>query len=170
MYPIGSLTWDIGIGGVAAILTAYSILIRKHRSLATLVSAYVAYFVATGWSQRIADFFNGDRVLFNNVWIKANATNFSVSVTLLVLFTVLLSSFIKLGGKRSKYSALEVGAYSVCTTALLLLFILLLMPDALRATVLTTSKIAPYVYEWREYVLVAPVFVMIYFGIYRNDD
>ena len=91
MYPIGSLTWDIGIAGVAALLTAYSILIRKHRSLATLVSTFIAYFIATGWSQRISEFFNGDRVLFNNVWIKANATPFAVSVTLLVLFTVLLS-------------------------------------------------------------------------------
>jgi hypothetical protein len=165
-----SLTWDIGILAVCAILVAYSIFIRKHKSLATLVSVYIAYFIATSWGTKIAAFFSGDRVVFNNLWIKANATPFSIQVALLVLFTILLSSFVKLGGRRSRYSLAEVILYSISTVALALMFIMLLMPDPLRESVLQSSKIAPYIYNWREWVLVVPVFVMIYFGIYGDDD
>jgi hypothetical protein len=165
-----AVTWDIGIIAAVALLVAYSIFIRKHKSLATLVSVYIAYFIATAWGDKIAAFFSGDRVIFNNVWIKANATAFSIEVALLVLFTFLLSSFIKLGGRRSRYSLIEVGVYGICTVALGLMFILLLMPDPLRQSVLQNSHIVPYIYNWREWVLVVPVFVMIYFGIYGNDD
>lgn len=164
------LTWDIGILAVLAILVAYSVFIRKHKSLATLVSVYISYFIATSWGDKIAGFFNGDQVLLSSVWIQANATPFAVQVTLLVIFTFLLSSFIKLGGRRSRYGLVEVGAYSVCTVALGLMFILLIMPEDLRQTVLASASIPPLVYDWREWILVIPVFVMVYFGIYGDDD
>lgn len=164
------LTWDIGILAAVGLLLAYSLLIRKHKALATLVSVYVAYFVATIWGARIAGFFSGDRVIWDNVWVRANATPFGVEVALLLIFTFLLSSFMKLGGKRARYGVLEVVVYAVCTVGLGLMFILLLMPDGLRETVLTTSKIAPYIYQWREWVLVIPVFAMIYFGIYGDEE
>jgi len=165
-----ALSWDIGIIAFLALLVAYSLLIRKHKALATLVSVYISYFIATSWGQQIAGFFNGDRVSASNIWIKANATPFTIEVVLLVVFTFLLSSFIKLGGKRSRYGLIEVIAYSICTVALGLMFILLLMPDAQRAVALQASHIIPFIYTWREWVLVIPVFVMIYFGIYGDDE
>lgn len=163
------LTWDVGILVVAGVLGAYSLFIRKHKALATLVSVYIAYFVATSWGSWIAGFFTGDRMI-NNVWIKANATPFAVQAILLILFTVLLSTFMKLGGRRSRYSTVEVVAYAVCTVLLLLMFVLLLMSPEQLAGVLGSSKIAPFVYQWREWVLVLPVFVMVYFGIFGDED
>ena len=165
-----SLTWDIGMIAVVALLVAYSIFIRKHKALATLVSVYISYFIATSWGAQIAQFFSGDRVVLNNLWVKANVTPFSINVALLVVFTFLLSSFMKLGGKRSRYSLIEVALYAACTVSVGFMFIMLMMPDALRETVLQTSKIAPYIYQYREWVLVVPVFVMIYFGIYGDEE
>jgi|GEM_PF-5665076 len=165
-----ALTWDIAIVAILALLMAYSLLIRKHKSLATLVSVYIAYFIATSWGTWIAGFFNGNRVSVSNVWIKANATPFAVEVALLVIFTFLLSTFIKLGGKRGRYSMVEVAAYSICTVALGFMFVLLLMPDAQRTLILQTSHIAPFIYNWRQWILIVPVFVMIYFGIYGDEE
>jgi hypothetical protein len=165
-----SITWDVGIVAALALLLAYSLLIRRHKSLATLVSVYVAYFVASSWGERIAQLFSGDRVLFNQVWIKANATPIAVQAFLLILFTFLISSFLKLGGKRSRYSTVEVVAYAICTLAVGLMFILILMPADVRENAMSSSQVLPYVYKWKEWILVAPVFVMIYFGIYGDDD
>lgn len=164
------LTWDLGILIVTGILAAYSLFIRKHKALATLVSTYVAYFVATAWGERIAGFFSGERVIFDNVWIKANATPFVIQIILLLLFIVLLSTFMKLAGRRSRYSAFEVVAYAICTVALACMLILLLMEPAQRDTILASSRIAPIIYNWREWVLVIPVFVMIYFGIFGEEE
>jgi hypothetical protein len=164
------LTWDIGILALAGLLLAYSFLIRRHKALATLVSVYIAYFVATAWGERVVGLFSGDSLLFNSVWFKANATPFAVQVGLLVVFTILLSSFLKLGGRRSRYGIPEIAVYSITTVSLFTMFVLLLMPEEVRNSVIATSKIAPYIYNWREWVLLVPVFAMVYFGIYGEED
>ncbi len=165
-----TLSWDIAILAALALLLAYSLILRRHKALATLVSVYISYFVASSWGDRIAQLFSGDRVLFNQVWIKANATPYVVQGVLLVLFTFLISAFLKLGGKRARYSVVEVVAYSVSTVVLALLFILLFLPDPIRQTVLDSSKIAPYIYQYRDWVLIAPVAIMLYFGIYGDEE
>ena len=165
-----SLTWDVVIIAALALLLAYSLLIRRHKSLATLVSVYIAYFVASSWGERISQLFSGDRLLFNQVWIKSNATPYAVQGVLLVLFTFLISAFLKLGGKRGRYATVEVIAYAICTVAVSLLFILLFLPDSVREHVLSMSRIAPYIYQYRDWVLMVPVAVMLYFGIYGDEE
>ena len=164
------ITWDVGILAALGILLAYSLLIRKHKALATLVSVYVAYVMTSIWGDRIAQFFTGDRVIFHQVWINANTSVLTVQVVFLAVVTLLLSSFIKLGGKRARYSMVEVGVYSVCTLALGVVFVLAFMTPEARAHVLHVSKIAPFLYMWREWVLVIPVFAMVFFGIYGDED
>lgn len=164
------ITWDIGVVAAFCLLLAYSLLIRKHKALATLISVYIAYVMAASWGERISQFFTGDRVLFKQVWIQANASPFVVRAILLVILTFLLSSFIKLGGKRGRYSMPEVGVYATCTLALAVMFIISFMPPEMHDAVMKTSKILPLVDRFREWVLVVPVFAMIFFGIYGDDD
>lgn len=164
------ITWDSGIIAALALLLAYSLLIRKHKSLATLVSLYVAYVMASAWGERIAEFFAGNRVLFNQVWIKANASPPLVQAVLMVVIAFLLSSFIKLAGRRSRYSVVEVVIYAVCTLALAVMFILSFLSPAQREVAMASSKIVPYIYNWRQVILVVPVLAMIFFGIYGDDE
>ena len=164
------ITWDSGILGGLALLLAYSLLIRKHKSLATLVSLYVAYVIASAWGERIAEFFAGNRVLFNQVWIQANASPPLVQAVLMILVAFLLSSFIKLAGRRSRYSMVEVAVYAVCTLALAVMFILSFLSPEQRALAMESSKLVPYIYNWREIILVVPVLAMIFFGIYADEE
>lgn len=164
------ITWDVGILAALALLVAYTIIIRKHKSLATLVSVYIAYVMTSVWGDRVTGFFAGDRVLFNQVWIKANASPFIVQTALLIVITFLLSTFLKLGGRRSRYSLIEVVVYAVSTLAVTIYFMLTFASPELRTQILAHSKIIPYIYAWREWVLVIPIFLMILFGIYGNDD
>jgi hypothetical protein len=167
---MNSVTWDIGILAALGLLLAYTLLIRKHKALATLMSVYVAYFVAASWGGRLAELFSGDRVLFNQVWIKGEITPFIAQAALLVIFTFVISAFLKLGGSRSRYSMLEVIAYAVCTVAVAVMFLTLFMAAEQRESVFEQSRLLPWAYLWRDWILMVPVFVIIYFGIYGDDD
>jgi len=164
------ITWDIGIIAALGLLLAYSLIIRRHKSLATLVSIYIAYLVASTWGLRLAEFFSGKRILFKSLWIQANASPVIIQAIFMVAVAFLLSSFIKLGGRRAKYSSGEIAVYAVATLAVGLMFILSFMSPALRDTALHHSRILPYIYHWREWVLGLPVLAIILFGIYSDDD
>jgi hypothetical protein len=164
------LTWDTGILAAFILLLSYSLLLRKHKALATLVSVYIGYVIANIWGQPIAEFFSGDRVLANQVWVQANASPLVVKSILLVVVTLLLSTFMKLGGKRSKFSMVEVVLYAVSTVLLGLLFIISYMTPEMKEHVLTTSQIAPHIYKFKDWILVIPVFFMVFFGMYGNGD
>lgn len=165
-----STTWDFGILAALGVLLAYTLLIRRHKALATLLSVYIAYLLAATWGTTVTEFFSGDRVILKSVWIQANATPFAVQSVLLVVFTFLISAFMKLGGKRSKYSMVEVIMYAVSTLALTVMFMLSFMTPEVRDQAIHGSKILPYVYQWREWILGVPVIAVIFFGIYTNED
>ena len=164
------LTWDAGLLAGLGILLAYSLLIRKHKALATLVSCYIAYVMTTLWGDQVSQFFSGNQVLFNQVWIKASASPYMVSAIMLIVVTLLLSTFLKLGGKRARYSSVEVVVYAVSTVALIGVFLVSFMNPTMRAQVFASSTILPALYTWRQWVLLLPVFAMVFFGIYGNEE
>jgi hypothetical protein len=165
-----AITWDIGIAAALGLLLAYTILIRRHKSLATLMSVYMSYFVAASWGSRLAQLFSGDRVLFNQVWIRGALTPVVAQTLLLILFTFVISAFVKLGGSRARYSIVEVVLYSVCTVAVAVMFITLFMTPDGRELAFTHSKILPFIYQWRDWIMMVPVFIIIYFGIYGDEN
>jgi hypothetical protein len=164
------ITWDTGILAGFILLLAYSLLLRKHKALATLVSVYIAYIMASTWGDPISQFFSGDRVLANQVWVQANASPVLVKSLLLVIVTFLLSTFLKLGGKRSKYSAVEVVLYVTSTMALFVMFVISFMGPEMRDHTLSISQIVPYIYRFKDWILVIPVFFMVFFGIYGSEE
>ena len=163
------LTWDTGIIAALALLLAYSLLVRKHKSLATLVSVYVGYFIASIWGVTVSQFLHGDRV-FGQLWINANVTTFTVQSVLLVAIAFLISSTIKLGGRRARYSMVEVAVYAVATMAVGISFILSFMTPEMRDSVMASSKIVPYIYQWRQWLTVLPAFAIVFFGLYGNEE
>jgi hypothetical protein len=166
--PELGLSWDAIILTIAGVLAAYSIVVRRHKALATLVAAYIGYLVAVVWGPRLAGLFSADSA--GGVWVAASVTPYMVSIALLLIVTFLLSSFMKLGGKRGRYGILEVIVYALLTVLLILVALLMLMPESMRAEVFLSSRIAPFVYAWREWVIALPVFAMVYFGVFRDEE
>ncbi len=164
------ITWDAGIIAGFVILLAYSLLIRKHKALATLVSIYIAYVMASTWGPAVADFFAGNRVVANQVWIRANVSPVLVQALMLFLVTFLISTFLKLGGKRSKYSSIEIVLYALGTMGLFVMFVLSFMTPEARDNTLQTSRLVPLIYHFRDWILVVPVFCMVFFGIYTSEE
>ncbi|MBU6389040.1 hypothetical protein KGQ71_00835 [Patescibacteria group bacterium] len=164
------VTWDSGILTVLGLLLAYTLLIRRHKALATLISVYIGYVMATIWSDQIVQFFAGDRVVFNSLWIKANASPFLIQTLVMIILTILLSSFLKLNGKRSKYSVVEVVLYVLFSVAVALVFMLSFMPQPMHEQVLAASHILPYIDRYRELIISLPALLIIFFGVYTDDN
>lgn len=164
------LTWDIAIVSSLAILLAFSIIIHRAKALAILVGLYISFYISSVWGVRIAQFFAGNRVLMDQIWIKSSISTYMVQSILLFVITILLAAFLKLGGKRSKYSIVEVTLYSICAVALALVFIVSFMPMDVLQINLEHSYILPIIYHWREWILILPVFVMVFFGIYSDEN
>ena len=165
-----NLTWDLGIGIAAAVIFAYYFLIRRHKALATLVSVYIAYMVALVWGDPLAAIFTGDRVIFNSIWVQGDITPYLVKIALFLLLVIMLSTFLKLGGRRNRYGAPETVGYTLCVVALLLTLTVLLTPAATQTFLSHRSHIIDFLLEWKNWVEVVPVFIMIYFGIYGEED
>src|SRR5438309_1505162 len=140
------ITWDTGILAAIAIILAYSLLLGKHKSLATLVSTYIAYVMASAWGEPISAFFAGDKPIFNQVWIKANASPFLVQSVLMIVVALLLSTFLKLGSRKTKFSTAEVILYSVSATALAIVFVISFMNPAQRDQAMQVSRLLPIIY------------------------
>jgi hypothetical protein len=165
-----SITWDIAILAVGGIFLAYCLLIRKQKSLAALVSVYLAYLVTLSWGDWIAGLFFGERVLLNSVWIKSRAAPYMIEIGLYFLLVTLLTLFMKQGGRRSRYALGETVLYCVLATAFATMAVVSLLPAEVRTTVIAGSKLVPYVYNYREWAVLAPVLVMVFFGITRDEE
>ena len=164
------LTWDTGIVAAFAVMLAYCLLLQRHKALAALISSYVAYVLTVAYGSSVAGFFTGDKVIFKSVWVQANATPFAVEMAFFLLTIVVLTIFLKLSGKRSKFKIVEVVLYIVAATLLAVMFITSLMPDDVRANVFAVSKIVPLVYQFRQWIIGLPIILILIFGLSRGGE
>lgn len=167
MKPI---TWDIVIASVFLILLLFCILIRRHKALSALVAVYISYIVTVNWGDKLAGLFTGDRVILGQIWFKANFPTYMVQGFLFLLVCVLIISFVKFSGKRSHYSNLEVSVYVFLAVALGTVFLTAFLPADLRLKVMNGSKILPMINKFRELIVLLPVIMMIFFGLYSSED
>lgn len=165
-----SITWDVALIAIAVILLAYTFLIKRHKSLTALIAVYISYIVTVNWGNVVVGLFTGDRLIFKQMWIKANAAPHLVQIGLFIILALLIFFFTKFIGKRSRYSFLEVALYSVSAVSLGAIFVVAFLPIDIRTQALASSKILPYLYNWREWLVLAPVLIMIAFGIYSSEE
>ena len=164
------LTWDTGIVAAFALLLAYCLLMQRHKALAALISGYIAYLLTVAYGTAIAGFFTGDRVILKSVWIQTNTTPFTVQAAFFILATLVLTIFLKLSGKRSRFSVAEVILYVMATVLLESMFITSLMSDSVRTDVFAVSKILPLVYQFRQWIIGLPIILILAFGLSRGEE
>jgi hypothetical protein len=163
-------TWDIAIGAAAGVIAVYTFIMRRHKALTLLLSAYVSYAVTIIWGNPFAELFTGERAVFSNVWIKSNAQPYMVQIGLFILVLLLLTSFVKLGGKRGRYGLLETAVYSAGAVIVSVTAALLLMPPAIREQVSSQSLLLPTIFRFADWAILVPVFLIIFFGVISSDD
>lgn len=159
-------SWDLFITLFFIIGLAYGFILQRERIVATLMSVYAALVVSQLLVDPVGQFFQGDRTLFNQIWIRSNTSPFTIRLALFITIVVLLSAKGGIGGSRSRgvISHLEVLIYSALNTALIVSSIFSFLPEPTREAYATGSRLAGFLINRQEWWFLLPVGALIFFG------
>jgi hypothetical protein len=158
----------VGFGGIVA----FGFLMQKDKIQATLISTYIALAVTTIWGDQIYRILTGNEVVMNQIWFRANFNPFILKTALFISFLLLLSFKSKvISGKNSKISSPFIAiAYSALAGFLIISSLLSFMPTAQRATILSDSALAGFMYNLRTWWVLLPALMMIFVSATSGSD
>lgn len=163
-------SWDIIIIVCFVVGITYGFVLRRERTLAALASVYLSFLVAKTWGQTVIDFFHGDRVVFNQVWIKADTSPSTINIVLFLVLFFLLIGFTSFASSKTKISGLGVLLQSYFTVALLVSSTISFLSDDQKAQLFESSKFAALVWQYHNLWILLPVLVLIFMGIRYGEN
>lgn len=165
-------SWDLAIIVFFLIGIAFGYILQREKIVATLLSVYVSLVITQVVSGNVLSFFQGDKVLFNQVFIKSGSSPFTVRVVIFMAIIMLLSAKGGISGGKSKgiFSPIEIIIFSFFTTALILSSIFYFMPIESRDTFMATSRMANFVIKNYIWEVILPVVAMIVLGFFRKSS
>jgi hypothetical protein len=153
---------DVFIGLFFLIGVVYSFLLQRGKTITTLCSVYIGIVIASSFSQTIFEFFNGNKVIANQVWVRGNTSTSTIAIVLFLASIILVSGAINSKNNKSDdISVTEVLVYSVLMIALILATVMGFLPEAARNHYIDTSVVAKYIYTWRIFFVVMPPIMLI---------
>lgn len=150
-------TWDVFIGLAFLVGIGYGFILRREKAITTLCSTYIGLVIATTFSQTVFDFFNGNKVLGNQLWIRSNAPLPVITAGIFILATFFISGAINSSSSRStETSPLEVIIYSALNMALILSCALTFLTPEMRVHIFESSRFAKLLYDMHTVIVIAP--------------
>lgn len=153
---------DVFIGLFFLFGVAYGILFQHDKISTALCSAYIGIVIAETFSGSVYNFFNGNTVVANQVWIKSNASASTIAIVLLLSTTLLVSSSVKMGRKSESDSIGEIVIYSILAVALILSSVLGFLPELSRNHYIEVSTTARYLYSLHVLFVILPPLALIF--------
>lgn len=163
-------SWDLFITLFFIIGLAYGFILQRERIVATLMSVYAALVVSELLVEPVGQFFQGDKTLFNQIWIRSNTSPFTIHLAIFIGIIVLLSAKGGIMGSRGRgaISHLEVLVYSALNTALIVSSIFSFLPEATSATYAAGSKLVSFIVKYHDWWLILPILALVFFGFQRH--
>lgn len=153
---------DVFIGLFFLVGIAYGFILQRERTITTLCSVYMGIVIATSFSQTVSDFFTGNKMIANQVWIKANASTSTIAIVLFLASIVLVAGAINSKNNKSdQMSILEVLVYSALMIALMISTIIGFLPPETRNHYIDISLVAKYIYQERTLFVIAPPIMLV---------
>lgn len=153
---------DVFIGLIFLFGIGYGFILQRDRTITYLCSVYIGIVIASNFSQNVFDFFNGNKVIANQLWIRSNLSLSTISIAILLISVFFVSGAINSQNKKAaEISATEVLVYSALTVALVISSVLGFLPEAQRNGYLDSSKIASIIYSYRNLLIVVPPIMLI---------
>lgn len=157
---------DVFIGLFFLIGIAYCFLFQREKTVTTLCSVYMGIVIASSFSQTLFEFFNGNKVVANQIWIKSNASVSTIAIILLLTSIVLVSGVISSKSSKSDDTgALEIIVYSALTIALIISSIIGFLPEDVRNHYLNVSIAAKILFNYHTLFVVAPPVAIVMLGV-----
>jgi len=162
-------SWDVFIGLTFVLGIAYGFILKREKTITILCSTYIAMVMSSSFTEYVFQFFQGNKVIGNQIWIKGNMSSSTVAIALFLLVLVFVSGAINSSSSSSgDLSPLEVVIYTALTMALVISTIIGYLPEATRTNVLTTSKIGGVIYGFRTLWIIAPPISLVILNFRRK--
>lgn len=166
-------SWDLAITVIFIVGIAFGYILQRDKIVSTLLGVYAGLIMTQAVSGTIQNFFQGDATLFNQVWIRANTSPFTIRALLFLATIILVSTKANVSSSKAKglLSPLEIVVYSVLTTGLVLSSLFHFMPQDSITTFTMTSRMAKLVinnYTW--WVVLPMVFMFVSGWLHRDSS
>ena len=162
----GTPSWDLFLIIFFIVSTGYGFVLQRDKVIVTLLSIYAGIVIAGILGDPVKMFFQGDKTVFNQIFIKANMEPFTIQALLFGAVTVLISARSGIGsrGSRSALSTFELGLFSFLNSALILAAVFSFMTPEMRGNFEQTSKIARMVIDHQSWWFIAPIIALVATG------
>ncbi len=162
-------SWDIFIGLTFVLGIAYGLILRRDKTITLLCSVYIGLVISSNFSEDIFQFFNGNKVIANQLWVRSNAPESTIAIILFIACIIFISGAINSSSNRSgDISPIEVAAYSALTTALIITTVIGFLPTAIQQHCLQVSLLARYLFEYKTLLIIAGPLALIILNFKRK--
>jgi len=162
-------SWDVFIALTFVLGVAYGFILKREKVITILSSVYIAIVMAGSFTEYVFQFFQGNKVIANQIWIKGNLSEGTVAIGLFLLVIFFVSGAINASSSRSgDTSVFEVIIYMALAMALIISTILGFLPDPLRSNIMGGSKVASVVYNFRTLWVIAPPITLVILNFRRR--
>lgn len=165
-------SWDLAITIIFLVGIAFGYILQKDKIVSLLLGVYVGLVMTQVVSGDIQNFFQGNSVLFNQIWIKSNTNPFTIRTVVFAATLILISTKANIAGNKTKalLSPLEIIIYSVLTTGLILSSVFHFMPQTTMTAFTMSSRMAKLVIDNYTWWLVVPVLFMVVSGFFNKES
>jgi hypothetical protein len=161
-------SWDLFLSIFFIVSIGYSFVLQRDKVVVTLLAIYAGIVLANITGEPLQAFFQGDKTIGDQIFIKANASPFTIAAGVFLLTTILVSVRSGLGNRGSSSSSrltlFELGLFSFLNSALILTAIFSFMDPEARAVFAEQSRIAKVFIDRETWWMVAPLIALIATG------
>lgn len=166
MQPVPS--WDLFLVIFFIVSVGYSFVLQRDKVVVTMMAIYAGIVIANILGAPLQAFFNGDKTVADQIFIRANASPFTIQAGLFMITTILVTIRSGLGTRSSRSSGglspFELALFSFLNSALILAAVFSFMPAEGQAVFAQTSKIARVFIGHASWWMVAPLIALIATG------
>lgn len=160
-------SWDLFLAIFFVVSIGYSFVLQRDKVVVTLLGIYAGIVMAQVLGEPLQAFFQGDKTIGNQLFIKANASPFTIAAGIFLVTTILVSVRSGLGNRSSgggKLTMFELALFSFLNSALILTAVFSFMAPEARATFAEHSRIARVFIDREVWWMVAPLIALIATG------
>ena len=160
-------SWDLFLAIFFIVSIGYSFVLQRDKVVVTMLAIYAGIVISSVLSSPLQGLFNGDKTFANQLFIRANASPFSIQTFIFLLVTILISVRSGLSGRTSGRGALsnfELGLFSFLNSALILAAVFSFLDPTAQAQFVAHSKIANLIITHMSWWFIAPLIALVATG------
>ncbi len=161
-------SWDIFIGLSFLVGIGYGFILKRDKTITFLCSVYIGLVIASTFSKDLFEFFQGNKVIADQIWIRSNTPLSTISIVLLLASIILVSGAINFSSNKSEFSPIEVIAYSALSIAIIITSVIGFLPIETQKHCMQVSMLAKYLVQYKTVLVIAGPLSLIILNFRRK--